>query len=350
MNLTKLLEKATVVIKDCVKLRPNEELLIVTDETVSISVLNSFRSAACLLDANTLVLTYTPRRFISLREYTLFAGASMQEFDPEPPKGLSAAMKESNAILFLTSDVAMMFSKSLKSLLEEEKKIMFIPYISEENMMRLLPDSSEEVIELKKTTKKVAQLVDECHEARITSPEGTDIKMTFGNYRTNCSTGVLEPGMGFGGRMDFLPGGQVSRVPNDNSAEGVVVVDRSIAAPEYKALYEPIKFSVEKGDVFEITGGADAKNLKRYFEKLGDSSVYHVTELGIGLNPRCKFAGISGPIEDTHTLGCVSMAFGCDIHIGGTVKGKIHNEGTLANPSLRLNSKTVIQNAILKIN
>jgi len=48
------------------------------------------------------------------------------------------------------------------------------------------------------------------------------------------------------GGVEPLPGGQITRVPNTGSAIGVVIIDRTIGAHDYRELTEPIELQVRK--------------------------------------------------------------------------------------------------------
>ena len=341
MNSIMLFNKANVVITECLKVKPNEEILIVVDETLSKDLVSAFKIAASNVGAKPHVLSYTPDRFTPLKEYCVFGGTSMRDY--ELPKTVLAAMKGADAIIMLISDMDSFFSTTLKKELGY-RRIIFMQYITEESFLRLFPSSSQEVISLKETVEKVAKCFKESHEAKITSPQGTNIVMELGEYGIFPQTGISEPGI-----LQVLPGGQVSTIPNDGSAEGTLVIDRSIAAQEYKVLQEPIVLQVEKGCVVDIKGGTDAKSLKRFLEELKDPNIYHVTELAMGLNQRCKFAGIAAPTEDTHIIGCVSMALGCDIQIGGKNKAAAHIEMTMMFPTLTLDGKIIVEDGKLNI-
>ena len=215
--------------------------------------------------------------------------------------------------------------------------------ITEEMFFRLLPNSYEEILALQTDSKKYFELLNNAKHARITSEKGTDIQMELGQYKTNCSGGVIEKGSGFVGGMEILPAGQVSRVPNKGSANGVVLIDRSIGAYEYSPLHEVIKLKVEKGLVTNIEGQREAKRLRKFIDDLEDPNLFNLTELGIGINPKCRFTGEAAPAEDTHTRGCVSVALGCDVHLGGEVQAKVHMDSTVWFPTLELDGKIVVK-------
>jgi leucyl aminopeptidase (aminopeptidase T) len=283
-----------------------------------------------------------PGRRLVKREFGLFAGA--WQFEDATPKTVLGAIREADSVVIMGSDLDILFSEVFKAMLREGKKVIALPYLTDEEMFfRLLPESREEILELQAVSKKYFGLLDPAKKARITSEKGTDIRMELGQYRTNCSSGVVEKGVGFVGGMEILPSGQITRVPNKNTANGVVVIDRSIAAHECYHLHEDIKVTVENGFATKIEGGNEATRLRNFLEGLNDPNLFNLTELGIGVNPRCKFTGQAPPAEDTHTEGCVSVALGCDVHLGGEVKGKAHMDSTSWFATLELDGKVVVK-------
>lgn len=335
-------KKFVLILEHCLKVSPGEEVLILHDETINNSLKDAMLYAVTSLRANPQSMGYVPRRRLVMKEFGLFAGA--WRFGEHLPKAVIGALREADSVVILGSDLDMLFSETFKSILGDGKRIISLPYLTTEEMVfRLLPDDDEEVKALQGVSKKYFGLLNNAKRARITSEKGTEIEMELGQYKTNCSSGVVEKGVGFVGGMEILPAGQVTRVPNKHSANGVVMIDRSIGAYNFSPLYETIKIKVENGFVTDIEGQIEAKRLRKFIEELEDPNLFNLTELGIGVNPRCKFSGEAAPAEDTHTQGCVSVALGCDVHLGGDVQAKAHMDSTMWFPTLELDGKTVVE-------
>lgn len=334
--------KYALVLEHCLGVSKGEDVLILHDETISNDLTDLMIYAASSLKTNPQSMGYVPRRRLVMREFAQFAGAWQLE-DPLP-KIVLGALREADSVVIMGSDLDILFSENFKAMLREGKRVVALPYLTtEELFFRLLPDNHDEISALQAVSKKYHGLLDRAKQARITSEKGTDIRMELGQYRTNCSSGVVEKGVGFVGGMEILPAGQVTRVPNEHSANGTVVVDRSIGAHEYDRLQEAITIKVENGFATEIGGGNEAKRLRKFLDGLDDPNLFNLTELGIGVNPRCKFTGQAAPAEDTHTEGCVSVALGCDVHLGGEVKAKAHMDSTMWFPTLELDGKIVVE-------
>ena len=342
MGQTIVFKKFILILEHCLKVSPGEEVLILHDETIDRHLIDLMTYAAASLKTNPHALGYVPRRRLIMKEFGLFAGA--WRFGEPLSKTVIGALKEADSIVLIGSDLDLLFSEKFKSVLREGKRVIGLPYLTTEEMFfRLLPDSDEEITALQTVTKKYFKLLNNARRARITSEKGTEIEMELGQYKTNCSSGVVEKGVGFVGGMEILPAGQVTRVPNKHSANGVVMIDRSIGAYNFSPLYETIKIKVENGFVTDIEGQIEAKRLRKFIAELEDPNLFNLTELGIGVNPRCKFTGEAAPAEDTHTQGCVSVALGCDVHLGGEVKAKVHMDSTSWFPTLELDGRVVLE-------
>jgi 2,5-dihydroxypyridine 5,6-dioxygenase len=251
-------------------------------------------------------------------------------------------MEVADIVIILNSDMEILFDKRFLALLKGQRKMAWGPYLDEDSFLRLLPETAEEAMQLHELTNRIGSTVAESKEAVVQSEAGTNIRMQIGKYRINWGTGVFQPGKGYGG-LEIWPGGQISTMPNPRTANGVVVIDRSVNAPEFRELLDPIRFTVENGYVTKIEGGVEAWRMEQFLASLDDGGeAYHLTELGIGTNKRCKVAGVMGPAEDTHTWGCVSLAVGADVHLGGETLGGCHLDMTMRSATLRLDGQTVV--------
>lgn len=342
MNLL-LLQRAMVAVRDCLGVEPGQEVLVVEDGTLSPRMTAAFVYGAKAIGANIMTFNYQPRHFISMREFGLFAGASLGRHDFSLPQPLLRAMEASDIVIILNSDMEMLFDEDFLSLLKGDRKMAWIPYIDEDSLLRLFPESAQEAMELHEITARAGNVFARSKEAVIRSDAGTNIRMNIGGYRINWGTGVFQADKGYGG-LEIWPGGQISTMPNAHTAHGYLVIDRSVNAPEFRELLDPIKFTVENGYVTKIEGGIEARRMERFLANLDDDGeAYHLTELGVGTNKRCKVAGVAGPAEDTHTLGCVSLALGADVHLGGETRGACHLDMTMRSATLKLDDEVVVE-------
>lgn len=344
-----LLVQARVMVSDCLQVRKGEQVLVVWDGTVSDELVSACQIALSERPADWYLLIYEPLAYRPVSEFCFFASASLKNGGIQLPSVLRGALANSDASLLLISDMDLLFASEWSEMLAGRgrggKRMLLAPYLSTEIARRVLPRSGKDVRELKTLVGRCGRAINDASQGRVTSEAGTDLTLGLGEYEARLHTGVA-----IDGTLAALPGGQVTRVPNDGSAQGTLVVDRSIAAPEYRATNEPITLRVKDGRVVRIEGGLEAKSLDTFLQSLESPSMYHLTELGIGLNRRCRLTGENGPGGDTHTYGTVSLALGCDSHIGGHVSGPAHIDMTMRFPTLEIDGRKMVSQGKVVIN
>jgi 2,5-dihydroxypyridine 5,6-dioxygenase len=326
VSASTLLAQARTVLAAALELRPSDEVLILWDETVSRELIDALRRAAVELHLQPFTLIHLP-----------LAAESV-------PETLGAVMTGPNAIVLAISSMGTVLSSAqYNQALSAGAKVCSVHYLrTAEDALRLLPSSIEEVRELHERTNRGSEIMKQVCTARVTSRAGTDMTCALGQYRVRTHSGVIAPGT-----RQILPAGQVTRVPNDRSANGVVVIDRSIGADDFKELPEPVRLTVQDGYVTAIEGGIDAQRLRSWLSERGEPEMYHLTELAFGTNPRCQQTGATAPSEDTHTSGCVSFALGADVHIGGNTRASAHVDMTMRSATLELDGTVVVRAGVL---
>ena len=338
-----LFDRARVALRHSALMETEDQVLIVCDGTVSSRILNAFAMAANADGAKVCRVTYNPQLYIPMKRYCLFAGVSLSLSRAEPPAPVRAALREADIIVVLTSDMTLAFSSAYQEALTRGKRIISSNYLTEENMLFLFPESGQEVMELDELTRAVGRAFEAKGPVRFTSPAGTDFECSFGQYRPRCDGGTVRKLFPSAAKRTLIPGGQVDRVPDDKSARGCISLDRSIAARQYRELSEPIKLEIEEGYVREISGGWEAHDLKRFLEELGGGEMYHLTEVAVGTNKRCIRCGMAAPAEDTHAAGSVTIALGCDVHIGGSVSAPAHIDCTTHRGTLQVGGFDIVR-------
>jgi leucyl aminopeptidase (aminopeptidase T) len=345
MKANPLLAQARVVVSDCLRVKKGEQVLIVWDGTIGEELVSASQIALSELGADWYLLTYEPLAYRPVSEFCLFAGASLREGGFKIPPILQAGLDSCDASLLLISDMELLFAPEWADMLGgrsgTSKRMVLTPYISTEVAQRILPRSAEEIEELKTLVERCGEAVGNGSHGHVRSDNGTDLSFDLGQYQVRAHTGVAK-----NGTLAAVPGGQVTRVPDDGSAQGTLVIDRSSAAPEYKALTEPITLKVKDGTVVSIEGGLEAKALSAFLQNLDTPSMYHLTEMGIGTNRRCRLVGVG---EDTHTYGTVSFALGCDVHIGGRVRAPAHIDMTMRFPTLTIDGRQIVQDGKVSV-
>lgn len=188
---------------------------------------------------------------------------------------------------------------------------------------------------------KLKKLFDETDEIHITTEAGTDLY-----YNIKGINGISADGNytlpGSGGN---LPAGEVYAPPNGKRIEGKIVIDGSSRVQNGTILIkDPIKLRVKEGNIIEINGSNEAKELEDTLNWAASvakhpGSVRRICELGIGLNPKAKIIGAT--IVDDKVLGTAHIGIGSNYWFGGTIYAIIHLDQVFKNPKVYFDGKLV---------
>ena len=105
---------------------------------------------------------------------------------------------------------------------------------------------------------------------------------------------------------------------------------------------EPITLKVEEGNITEIAGGKEAKELENTLNWAASlakhpGSVRRICELGIGLNPKAQLIGAT--IVDDKVLGTAHIGIGSNYWFGGSIYAIIHLDQVFKNPKIYFDGK-----------
>ncbi|MCC6298718.1 MAG: aminopeptidase [Anaerolineales bacterium] len=183
-------------------------------------------------------------------------------------------------------------------------------------------------------TSSLAERLRGSSSARITTALGTDLRMSLEGREWRADTGILH-GRGVFGN---LPSGEIYIAPVEDSAEGVLVIDKCLPG---MLLSEPARVVFEKGRVTQVDGGAGAEFLRNAFAQHGDAARV-IAELGIGTNPKARLQG--NIITDEKVLGTIHVAVGRNDFLGGKNVATTHIDGVVGQPTLEIDGRVVIEN------
>jgi hypothetical protein len=186
---------------------------------------------------------------------------------------------------------------------------------------------------------KLRQLFNDTDEIRITTKAGTDLY-----YNIKGINGIVADGNyttpGSGGN---LPAGEVYAPPNGKRIDGKIVIDGSSRVQNGTMLIqEPITLTVKDGNITEIAGGKEAKELENTLNWAASiakhpGSVRRICEFGIGLNPKAKIIGAT--IVDDKALGTAHIGIGSNYWFGGNIYAIIHLDQVFRNPEVYFDGK-----------
>jgi leucyl aminopeptidase (aminopeptidase T) len=316
-----LLKASTIALKDCLKLRREESLLIVTD--------TKLREIGAALRAAALELGNDP---------VLIAMEVRSRDGEEPPESVVNAMVHSAVVIAPTAR-SLTHTAARRKACAAGARVATMPGIRRDTMIRCL---SADYYAIAERTKRMTEILTAGSCLRITTTAGTDITLPIKGIKAIASTGLIHAPGSFGN----LPSGEAYLMPVEGGSEGVFVVDGSMAGIGNLAGKRAITIRVEKGRAFEIRGGAGAKALREKLEPLG-AKAFNIAEFGIGTNDAARITG--SILEDEKVMGTIHIALGNNMSMGGTVDVPVHLDGIVKNPTVELDGKKIMDRGKLLV-
>jgi len=308
---------AHVAVETCMRIKAEETVLVVTD-TGKLRIAEAFAYAAASMGAKTITTIMEPT----------------QEHAKEPPKPVAEAMKAAEVVLIPTTK-SLSHTDARRAATEAGARIASMPGITED-MMRVggLTADYKQIAAL---TNKVASILEKAKKVTITTPSGTDLTMSVAGRPPLRDTGLYHKS----GEWGNLPAGEVCLAPVEGTTNGVLVVDSMGSV-----VTQPVKVTIRDGWAKRFVG-PDAAKLEGIL-KPADKNAYNVGELGIGTNPRARITG--KVLEDEKVLGTVHIAFGDNTsYQGGHTKSKVHLDGILFQPTVKVDARLLMQNGKLLV-
>jgi leucyl aminopeptidase (aminopeptidase T) len=194
--------------------------------------------------------------------------------------------------------------------------------------------------EIAAITRRLKQRLQGKDRIHITTALGTDLSFSIAGREIKEDSGFIHQPSQFGN----LPAGECFVAPLEDSAEGVLAVDKSF--PEL-VVKQPVRMTFEKGRVVAIEGGPEAEELRRrieHGEKLPNGENCRViAELGIGTNPKARLTGKL--MTDEKVMGTVHIAIGDNSSpsYGGANHAPIHIDGVVGQPTLVVDGEKLIE-------
>jgi len=312
------------VINVCMGIRPGEKVLLITD-------------AALAKEQDQLAAVIQAVGPGELRRWTLPEG--QRPLKIAPPDILECARAFDAGIHFLghTTNDELPYRFSLIQAASEGGTIRFASGLNIDQAIldhELLADYQE----IAAITAKLHDRLAGRSMVHITSPLGTDLTLSIKGRLVATDPGILrEPG------FHNLPAGECYVAPLEDSAEGLLVVDKSF--PDI-VIEEPIRLTFTHGRVTDIAGGREASQLESIISEAekkptGEGS-RTIAELGIGTNPYARITG--NVMTDEKVMGTIHIAIGHNAvpPYNGQNHAPIHLDGVMGRPTLTIDGSVLI--------
>lgn len=294
-------QASRVVLENCLGVKSNEKVLVVTDN-VKVDIGNALYKAACELGTEGMLIVMKPRKVSG----------------EEPPAPVARAMEEADVVICPTES-SLTHTQAKLNAVQKGARVATMPGITEDMFSN--GAITADYKEVEKLTLKVAELLTRGETAKIVK-SGYTLTMSLKGRSGVASTGILHaPGM-----SGNLPSGEAYIAPVEGTAQGEMLIDGSMVG--IGKLEEPLYVRIENGKLVEIKG-MDASKLNILLENDRNANL---GELGIGTNRKARLCGMI--LEDEKVYGTAHIAFGTNISFGGSVKADCHLDGIILEPDL----------------
>jgi leucyl aminopeptidase (aminopeptidase T) len=268
------------------------------------------------------------------------------ERDYADPTGPAMAACEAANIIHYITFHGMMHSRFGRKISRMKKKRIVSEGITREMLTRgaVFCDMAS----MNKVNQKINEMWDKGSRIHITTSLGTDLTVSIeGRYGfvglDNKPRSHVD--LGAGAAFQF-PGGEAPIAPLEDTAEGVIVVDKTMHYP-HGLLSEPIRLEIHKGTITRISGGEEAEAFERWLQSYSDPGGYRLCEVSCGTNEKAVWMGSMR--QDRFVLGGMHCGFGTNADVGGTIDSNIHYDVIFSKASLKVDGKKVLENGMLMI-
>lgn len=313
-----MIKGARKMVDVCAAVQPGETVVIVTDSAM-IEIADILAAAAHERDAEVIVTVMSPR--------ALDGG--------EPPRAVIEAMKAAHVGLIPVS-YSIAHSQGLREAMSAGMRIVSLPAFTKDMLVR--GGIEADFPKLRPLCDAMARALSEAREAVLTTPGGTDLRLSLEGRTGNSHPCIVDKP----GKFTTSPGAEANIAPVEGEGEGVIVFDGSIPNLRMGVVDAPVIVEVRAGRIAKISGGKHAEILRRIWERQADPSVYTIGQLAIGLNPECTpFTGVW--LNDHGAYGTVHIGVGTSANLGGTTQAPMHFDGMMYRPTLRVDGKVVLK-------
>jgi len=303
------------IMEQVLAVRPGERLVIVTDFDRPRSITDLLTTTAARYGLQTVVVTMPAREM----------GGE------EPPAAVAAAMREADAIIVQTSH-SMTHTNAEREALRTGARVCNIREVDEEMMVH--GGMTADYAEVDRITRLGVALLTAARTARVTTLEGTDLRMDLtGRPAFGLSGFAREPG-----QFSGLPDGEAAIAPLEGTTEGRLVNPYLIE--KIGQVTEPFTMEIRGGQIARIDGGAQARALSEILGRKDPGGKNFAAELALGTNPACRLIPKSREIKKR--LGQAHAALGDNLSLGGTVESAIHLDIILLQPTVMLDDQMVL--------
>lgn len=308
--MTDLINISKNLLRDCLALKPKEQLLVLTDDTKEDLAQNMYKAGKSL-GANAILIKIP----------------TIEKSGQEPPEAAAKAMESSDVVVCITQH-SVTHTKAKKNAAQNGARVATMPGITREMFQK--GAITADYLEVEKLTKEVTDILS----------KGSNVVIEKEGYRLEIDidgrNGIESPGRYTeSGQAGNLPSGEAYIAPVEGKANGQILVDGSIVG--LGKLAEPILLTIKDG----LLVNAKGKDAEKWLEILGNSkAARNLAEFGIGTNPKARLTG--NILEDEKIMGTIHVAFGSNDTFGGKVVAGVHLDAVVLNPTVYVDDNLIL--------
>ncbi|HLR02264.1 MAG TPA: aminopeptidase [Virgibacillus sp.] len=308
INIENYIETAKSVFQQNLHISDDEHILIVTDPEL-LEIADIFYHAGVDIGNETVLMKMKTRT----------------KSGEEPPKSIAEAMKHADVALCITKH-SLTHTQAKKQASAVGTRVATMPGVTFDmlNEGAISADYSD----VEKLTAVYCDILQKGTQCTITKGD-TALTFSIDGRDSISSTGVFSNP----GDSGNLPSGEGYIAPLENSANGSILVDGSIAG--LGVIDEPIVLTLEHGRLVDATGEMG----KQLLDVLGDGEGRTIAEFGIGTNKKARLTG--NVLEDEKVYGTVHIAFGSNKPFGGVTDAGVHIDCVIKDPVVHIDGKQI---------
>lgn len=311
----------------CLDVAAGENILCIADGEESMEILTLIAAECSAKGAEPTVVLIEPRK---------------QHYH-EPPPLVAQVMKTADTVIVMAAG-SLMHTKARKEACEAGVKYATLGGATKESL-GALSLTKEDLLEVRRLTENVVQLLSAASSAHLTTRAGTDIRMSL---KGRSGVGLVP--FGKKGTFCVLPDyAEAAIAPIEDSVEGVAVIDGKMSGEPklVGVIEEPFKITFEKGRIVNISDGKDAMRLKNLLNVIGQEG-WGFAELGVNSNDKIS-KRLTGTKRDDSIAGHIHIGLGRNDHIGGKLKTNTHLDLLITWATLYLDGKLILEDGNIKM-
>ena len=320
-----LTRSADLIVRRLLAVAPGEQVAIVCDPHSEMAMANALAGVVESVGGEFTVLTM-PTRELSRKN----------ELGPV----VEAGLQQADCMIGLTgASGAPTYARAVKELYDR-RKLRSVSMVMRNIDIFTRGAARADYEALFEEGQQLAELWRSAERIQVTTPSGTDIQADIKGEDVIVECGfATQPGQESG-----FSDGEVSQMPSEGTANGVLVIDGPMA--HFGLPVRPVAIRVEDGKVVKIEGDTtQAIGLRGVIEKVEDAD--NLAEFGIGLNPLSRRNGHFQ--EEKKARGNVHAALGDNIFYGGEVQSQVHIDMVMYRPTVKLDDHVIVADGNVKL-